>query len=158
VARQDSAALLRTAKADSAAALADSPVIRAQVNPVPITTPPRPPTVAAPAVDEQAEVRALILSFARALGASDLAAARRLYPGMPRDQLEGFQALWKDGVTMTPRWTISDIIVTGNVATARIRGTNVVNVPRAPASEVPVDLRARLERRGAEWRLVALIN
>ncbi|HEY7569135.1 MAG TPA: protein kinase [Gemmatimonadaceae bacterium] len=151
----DSAALQASTKRDSAAA--DSPAIRTQVNPVPITTPPRPSSVAPPAVDEQAAVRALILAFARALGASDLATARRLYPSMPNEQRQGFEALWRGGATLTPRWTISDIVVDGNVATARIRGTNAVN-QRGTPSEVPVDLRARLERRGGEWRLVALVN
>ncbi len=156
VAQQDSAARLRSVKAESVAVLADSPTIRAQVNPVPIAAPAR-PTVTAPAVDEQAEVRSLILAFARALGASDLAAARRLYPGMPNEQREGFEVLWRGG-TLTPRWTISDILVDGNVATARIRGTNVHKPTRGAVSEIPVDLRARLERRGSEWRLVSLIN
>jgi serine/threonine protein kinase len=154
--KQDSVALQRQAKADSAAA--DSQAIRAQVNPVPITTPPRPSSsVAVPASDEQAAVRSLILAFGRALGASDLATARRLYPSMPNEQRQGFEALWRGGATLTPRWTISDIVVEGNVATARIRGTNAVN-QRGTSSEVPVDLRARLERRGGEWRLVALVN
>lgn len=156
VPKQDSAALQRSAKADSAAA--DSQAIRAQVNPVPITTPTRPSsTVATPAADEQAAVRSLIQAFARALGASDLATARRLYPSMPNEQRQGFEALWRGGATLTPRWTISDIVVDGNVATARIRGINAVTQRGAP-SEVPVDLRARLERRGGEWRLVALVN
>ena len=156
-AKQDSVALQRSAKADSAAA--DSQPIRAQVNPVPITTPPRPSSssVAAPAADEQAGVRSLIQAFARALGASDLATARRLYPSMPNEQRQGFEALWRGGATLTPRWTISDVVVEGNVATARIRGTNAVN-QRGAQSEVPVDLRARLERRNGEWRLVALVN
>jgi len=48
--------------------------------------------------------------------------------------------------------------VDGNVATARIRGTNVVKPTRGASSELAVDLRARLERRGSEWRLVSLIN
>jgi hypothetical protein len=135
----------------------DSSALRAAVNTVPLATPARPPAIVAPAVDEQAEVRSLILAFARALAASDLAAARRLYPGMPNEQREGFEALWKQG-TLTPRWTVSDISVDGNSATARIQGTNVVTLRRGPASEQPVALRARLERRGAEWRLVSLIN
>ena len=154
VAKPDSA-LLRSVKTDSA--VSDSQTIRAQVKPVPITTPERPSSVAAPAADEQAAVRSLILSFARALSASDLATARRLYPTMPNEQRQGFEALWRGGATLTPRWTISDIVVDGNVATARIRGTNAVT-QRGTPSEVPVDLRARLERRGGEWRLVALVN
>jgi len=156
VAKQDSAQ--RSAKADSAATVADSPTIRAQVNQVPITSPARPNSVVSPAVEEQADVRALILTFARALGASDLTTARRLYPTMPNEQRQGFEALWRGGATLTPRWTISDIVVDGNVATARIRGTNVVKPTRGASSELAVDLRARLERRGGDWRLVSLTN
>lgn len=148
----------RSAKADSSAAvLPPSPVVRAPVTALQQPSSTRTPSVVAPLVDEQGEVRSLILSFARALAASDLAAARRLYPGMLNEQREGFEALWKQG-TLAPRWTVSDIVVTGNVATARVHGTNVVTLRRGVTSEVPVALRARLERRGAEWRLVALIN
>ena len=141
----------RTAKADSVAQLPTSPNVRT----VPLPEPSRQPAVVS-AVDEQAEVRTLILAFARALSASDLAAARRLYPGMPNEQRQGFEALWREG-TLTPRWTVSDIVVDGGVATARVQGTNVVS-RRGTVSELPVSLRARLEKRGGEWRLVALVN
>jgi serine/threonine protein kinase len=122
-----------------------------------------PPTINAPppstrAVAPEAEVSATILAYARALADADLAAARRLYPGMPADQRQGLEALWNEGGSMVPRWTISDINVDGNVATARVTGTNVVRTRRSPDSEVPVSLRARLERRGTEWRLLALVN
>ncbi|MEW5916509.1 MAG: protein kinase [Gemmatimonadota bacterium] len=132
--------------------------IRTPVNAVPLRSPERVAAVAPPTIDESNEVRALVLAFARALAASDLAAARRLYPTMPNEQRQGFEALWRAGGTMTPRWTVSDILVTGNVATARVHGTNVVTVRRGTTSEEPVALRARLERRAGEWRLVALIN
>jgi hypothetical protein len=59
---------------------------------------------------------------------------------------------------MTPDWSVSDIAINGDVATARVQGSNVVTTRRGQTSTVPVSLRARLERRGAEWRLVALIN
>jgi hypothetical protein len=147
-----SVGVLRTPAADSVAQLPTSPTVRT----VPLPDASRPPTVAAPTVDEQAQVRGLILAFARAIGASDLATMRRLYPGMPNEQREGYVALWREG-TLTPRWTISDIVVDDSVATARVQGTNVV-MRRGAVSEVPVSLRARLERRGGEWRLVALVN
>lgn len=157
--QQPNSLATRPPKAESAVtAPADSPAIRAQVNPVPLNAAARPPNVSAPAVDEQGEVRSLILAFARALGASDLAAARRLYPGMPNEQREGFEALWKAGSTLTPQWTINDILVNGNIATARIRGSNVVRSARGAVSQLVVDLRARLERRGTEWRIVSLVN
>jgi hypothetical protein len=109
-------------------------------------------------VDEKAEVTATIQSYARSLAASDLAMARRLYPGMPPDQRQGLEALWKSGGTMTPKWTVSDVVVEGDVATARVVGTTSVRTPREGTSDVRVALRARLERRGTEWRLVSLVN
>ncbi len=119
--------------------------------------PVQPPiTRVAPTASEQ--VTSAIQSYARALAASDLALARRLYPGMPNDQREGLEALWREGGTMTPAWTISEIAVDGDVATARVRGSNAVTTRRGQASTVPVSLRARLERRNGEWRLVALVN
>jgi hypothetical protein len=130
-----------------------SPVISGAASPTINTPPPSTRTVA-----PEAEVSATILAYARALADADLAAARRLYPGMPADQRQGLEALWNEGGSMVPRWTVSEINVDGNVATARVTGTNVVRTRRSPDSEVPVSLRARLERRGTEWRLLALVN
>jgi hypothetical protein len=121
------------------------------------TTPKTPPS-SVPAVDPAREVTTVIQSYARALAASDLASARRIYAAMPTDQREGLEALWREGGTMTPNWSVTDIAITGDVATARVRGSNVVTTRRGEKSTVPVSLRARLERRGAEWRLVALVN
>ena len=88
-----------------------------------------------------------------------MAAARRIYQTMPNDQREGLEALWNAGGSIAPSWTISDVVVTGDVATARVSGTNMVVAGRGQAAtRIPVSLRARLERRNTEWRLVALIN
>jgi serine/threonine protein kinase len=118
-----------------------------------------PPPVTRPVVEPAAEVTAVIQSYGRALASRDLAQARRIYQAMPDDQREGLEALWRAGGTMTPNWSVTDIVINGDVATARVRGNNVVvtGVGQTPSS-VPVSLRARLERRGGEWRLVALIN
>jgi serine/threonine-protein kinase len=134
----------------------------------PLPTVPPPPvnaasTTAQPApnvrqtADPVAEVAGVIQAYARALAASDLAAARRIYTAMPTDQREGLEGLWREGGTMTPNWTVSNVVIDGDVATARIQGTNVVRM-RGQNSTVPVSLRARLERRGGEWRLIALVN
>jgi serine/threonine-protein kinase len=118
-----------------------------------------PPAAAAPmAVDEKAEVGATIQAYARALEAGDLAQARRVYPGMPPDQRQGLEALWKSGGSIRPRWTVSDVVVQGDVATARVVGVNAVLTAREGASELRVSLQARLERRGPDWRLVSLGN
>lgn len=86
-----------------------------------------------------------------------MAQARRVYTGMPTDQREGLEALWREGGTMTPNWSVSNVVVDGDVATARVQGSNVVT-RRGQTSTVPVSLRARLERRGGEWQLMALVN
>jgi serine/threonine protein kinase len=137
---------------------------RPLVAPPPVSTPSSTPgtvspPVTRPVVEPAAEVTAVIQSYARALGQRDMAAARRIYQAMPNDQRQGLEALWRAGGTMTPSWSVTDIVITGDMATARVRGTNVVvaGVGQTP-STVPVSLRARLERRNSEWRLVALIN
>jgi serine/threonine-protein kinase len=120
-------------------------------------TSPQPTSVARPP-DPATEVAAVIQSYARALAGKDLALARRIYTGMPNDQREGLEALWREGGSMTPNWSVTDIAITGDVATARVQGSNAVTTRRGQTSTMTVSLRARLERRGAEWRLVALIN
>jgi hypothetical protein len=115
------------------------------------------PETAAP-VDARAEVVGVILAYARALESADLAQAQRLYPGMPAEQRQGLEAFWRDGGTMRPHWSVSDVAVSGEVATARVQGSTSVSTARTGASEQRVNLRARLERRGTEWRLVALVN
>jgi serine/threonine-protein kinase len=136
--------------------------------PPPITTPivseaaaSRQPasTLNAPVRTPAEDVTAVIQSYARALGAGDMAAARRIYQTMPNDQRQGLERLWAAGGTIAPAWSVSDIEVTGDVATARVTGTNVFVSGRGQTPQrIAVALRARLERRNNEWRLVALIN
>jgi serine/threonine protein kinase len=138
---------------------------------VPVLSPPPPvttavpsapaptPTVSRPATTPAEDVTSVIQSYARALAAANLEAARRIYPGMPNDQRQGLEALWRVGGTMSPNWSVSNIDINGDVATAIVRGSNVVVAGRGQTpQQVPVSLRARLERRNNEWRLVALVN
>lgn len=127
--------------------------------PAPVPPPPAPVTKAPdPVVDEKAGVTAAILAYGRALDQADLALARKLYPGMTPDQRQDLEAFWKAAGAMQTRWTVSDIVVDGDAATARVTGTNQVTIARGKPSQQRVNLRARLERRGTEWRLVALAN
>jgi eukaryotic-like serine/threonine-protein kinase len=135
--------------------------------PPPAPPPPPPPPVvraesaAAPparVVDDRADVSSAIMAYARALDQGDLTQARRLYPGMTPEQRQDLEAFWNAAGTMRTQWTVSDVVVEGDVATARVRGSTLVTLARQRPSEQGVNLRARLERRGTEWRLVALIN
>jgi len=121
---------------------------------------PVPETASAPSqpVDDRAEVTSTIQAYARALDQGDLVQVRRLFPGISAEQRQGLEAFWKAGGTMRTRWTVSDVVVSGDEATARVSGSNAVTQPRARASEQPVSWRARLERRGTEWRITALVN
>jgi hypothetical protein len=103
-------------------------------------------------------VTGAIQAYARALEAGDLAAARRAFPALPDDQRQGLEAFWKAGGTMRTRWSINGIAIDGDVATARISGSNLVSTPRQRDSEQPVALRARLERQSGAWRLTRLGN
>ena len=120
--------------------------------------PPPPPPPAAVAVDDRAGVTAAIQAYARALDQGDLAQVRRLFPGISVEQRQGLEAFWKAGGTMRTRWTVSDIVITGETATARVEGTNDVTAPRERPSAQPVSWRARLERQGTEWRIISLAN
>jgi serine/threonine protein kinase len=123
------------------------------------TTPNQPPApITRPAPTAAEEVTAVIQSYSRALASSDMAAARRIYQSMPDDQRQGLEALWRDGGRMSPNWSVTNIVIDGDAATARVQGNNVVTSSRGITQTVPVSLRARLERRGGEWRLVALVN
>lgn len=136
--------------------------------PVPAPAPPPLPAVSKPVaelgaesgppVDEKAVVTAAIVAYGRALDQADLALARRRYPGMTADQRQDLEAFWKAEGRMQTRWTVSDVLVEGDLATARVTGINVVTIARERSSQQKVNLRARLERRGTEWHLVALIN
>jgi len=147
------------------AAAAPLPAPASAPSPPPGAAEPPPKSASEPAAvpaakpgDERAEVTATLQAYARALDQGDLAQVRRLYPGIPAEQRQGLEAFWQAGGTMRTRWTVSDVVVNGEEATARISGSNSVTQPRARPSDQPVSWRARLERRGAEWRIVALIN
>ena len=125
--------------------------------PVPVPPPPPPPATVV-TVDERAGVTSAIQAYARALDQADLGQVRRLFPGISVEQRQGLEAFWKAGGSMRTRWTVSEIVVTGDIATARVEGINAVTAPRERPSEQRVSWRARLERQGTEWRIVSLAN
>jgi hypothetical protein len=109
-------------------------------------------------VDDRAGVTSALQAYARALDQGDLAQVRRVFPGIPVEQRQGLDAFWKAGGTIRTRWTVSEIVITGDVATARVEGSNAVTAPRERPSEQRVSWRARLERQGTEWRIISLVN
>jgi hypothetical protein len=144
-------------KAETTARANVPPIAPPTVSESPVSRQPA-SSISTPVRTPAEEVTAIIQAYARALGASDLAAARRIYQ-MPNDQREGLERLWAAGGTIAPNWSVTDIVVNGDVATARVSGFNVFVSGRGQTPQrINVALRARLERRNNEWRLVALIN
>ena len=156
--RIDSSGRALLQKAETTAKASVPPIAPPAVSESPVSRQPA-SSLNAPVRTPAEEVTGVIQSYARALGAGDMAAAGRIYQTMPNDQRQGLERLWAVGGTIAPSWTISDIVVTGDVATARVSGSNMVVSGRGQTpTRIPVALRARLERRNNEWRLVALIN
>jgi hypothetical protein len=156
-----------TPPAESGASSSPRPADSAPVEPQPTAAVPpivRPEVTAsvpsAPVLpaDARVEVEATIQSYARALESGDLAQALRLFPAMPADLRQGLQSFYGSGSAMQPRWTVSDVALAGNTATARVRGSNAVRTARGTRSEERVNLRARLERTATGWKLTALVN
>ncbi|HET9065383.1 MAG TPA: protein kinase [Gemmatimonadales bacterium] len=137
---------------------APSPAV-AIVPPPPATTPPTVPPPAPVAVtDPRPEIEAVIRSYARALESGRLEMAIRIFPAMPAAQREGLTAFYRDGGTMRTAWQVTDVVVDGTVATLQISGTNTVQSTHTKSTAERVNLRARLERGAAGWRLVSLTN
>ncbi len=126
-------------------------VTRSEVSMPPPNQPAAPPS-------ERLEIEQAIQSYARALEAGDMAQALRLFPTMPAELRQGLDAFYRSGSTMRPQWTVTDVVPSGLTATARIQGTNLVRSARDAATTERVNLRARLERTAAGWRLIALVN
>jgi serine/threonine-protein kinase len=142
---------------------ADStPLRRAEPSPAPPVVKPevaaQPPSNPAVPANDQLDVETAIQSYARAIESGDLTQAQRLFPAMPPALRQGLQSFYGAGSSMQTRWRVSDVIVSGSSATAVIRGSNTVRTARGGISEEPVNLRARLIRTAAGWRLAALVN
>ncbi len=147
-------------KADTGAAV---PVVTVPPAPAPA---PAPVTTVKPATDtplaaanpsrDRAAVVTAITDYAAALEAGNQAVARRI--SMPSSMEQGWETFWKEGGKLTPRWTVSDIVIEGDQATARIKGSILYTyrTPRDRATDQPISFHARLERRGTGWTLLSL--
>jgi serine/threonine-protein kinase len=123
-----------------------------------VTAPTPPPTVAPAPVDARLEVEAAIERYRVALESGDIARVQRAYPGMTAAQRDGLVAFFSSGGSLRARWSVRDITVTGDAATATATGTNRAVAPRTQPSEQAVKLRFVLERQSASWRLTSVTN
>lgn len=109
-------------------------------------------------VSERTAIETAVHSYSRALSAGDLDAALRVYPGLSGKERETYEGFWKSGGTMRAQWSVSDLQISGNTATARVTGTTEFRAPGGRPDAQRVGLQARFERRVTGWIIVSLAN
>jgi hypothetical protein len=113
---------------------------------------------AAPSLAEQrAAIGAVIESYGHAIEARDIAAIRKLYPGITAAQQRDWQQFFSAVQNVKVSFAIAQLEITGATAEARITGTyRYANTSTRRLEEQPVSFRASLQRDAAAWRLTAI--
>jgi hypothetical protein len=101
------------------------------------------------------EVEQAIRDYAAAIDNGNAGEAQRLFPGMAPAQRSYLANLFEAGGHMRTRWKVSDIAITGDSATARVRGTTRTLPANGAPSEDRVDSRVVLHRAGGSWQLLS---
>ena len=120
---------------------------------VPATPPPGEP---GPSAAERNAIESTIRSYASALDAGSVAAARGVFPAMPDSQQTALESFFSGGGRITTLWRVSDVKLDGDRATARIKGASRLEPPDSTPAVRPVNLRAVLERTADGWQLRSL--
>jgi serine/threonine protein kinase len=107
--------------------------------------------------DQRAAIDAVIESYGRAIEARDIAAIRKLYPGITAAQQRDWQQFFSAVQDVKVSFAIAQLDITGATAEARITGTyRYANTSTRRLEEQPVSFRASLQRDAATWRLTAI--
>lgn len=165
----------------SAHTAAGSPAVSAPVSPAPVSTPPvTEPTVTAPvtsapasvspsasasaptgasageARSAQADLREIIARYARAISSRDIGAVRSAYPGITRDQQQGFERFFSSTKSLTASLLIGGLDVRDRAAEGRVTGTYEFIGGSGRKEVQMVSFRAQFERDGETWRLTSV--
>ena len=136
-------------RAASAQRPSDTPVRPVQRD-TPVTPPPAP-------VDQRPQIRDVFAAFGRAFEAQDTARLRRVFPEMPRDLAQAWQALFDKARDVRAELPATDIQVTGDQAEARINGTlSYVEEGSGSRKSTPLRFTAELAKRGAGWIITSV--
>ena len=91
---------------------------------------------AAPAVDEQANVRQVVQDYSRALAAGNLNGALAAFPEMSAEMQAGYRDWFQKGIRLdTSKWAITSISVSGTTATVTMNGPVALLDKKGKASE-----------------------
>jgi uncharacterized protein YjdB len=128
---------------------ADTPVRPVQRDTA--ATPPPPP------VDQKPQIRDVLAAFGRAFEAQDTARLRRVFPDMPRDLAQAWQALFDKARDVRADLPPADIQVSGDQAEARVNGTlSYVEEGSGSRKSTPLRFTAELTRRGSAWVITSV--
>jgi hypothetical protein len=128
---------------------ADTPVRPVQRDTA-VTPPPAP-------VDQKPQIRDVIATFGRAFEAQDTARLRRVFPDMPRDLAQAWQALFDKARDVRADLPPADIQVSGDQAEARVNGTlSYVEEGSGSRKSTPLRFTAELTKRGSAWIITSV--
>lgn len=134
------------------------PVVEPTVT-APVASAPAASAPAAPVVEtrsSQNEMRDLIARYARAISARDINAVRAAYPGISRDQQQGFERFFSSTKSLSASLLLGGLEVHDRTADGRVTGTYEF-VGGSGRKEVQmVSFRAQFERDGDSWRLTSV--
>jgi hypothetical protein len=125
----------------------------------PPVTPPAPAreSAAAPTrADARADIDAAIARYARAIESRDVAAIRRVYPGLTADQQRGFEQFFEAARKVDVTFRVASVEGSATSAEARVTGTYQYESSSGRVERQPVSFVATLRRDGTTWRLVSL--
>ena len=118
------------------------------------------PTVSTPSAPDPAKARAdiaaVIAAYADAIEARDLAAMRRLYPAMTRDQQRSFQDFFAYVRSMQARLSVATLQLDGTTAEARITGSYAYVTSSGKSERQEANFRATLGLENGVWRMTAV--
>jgi hypothetical protein len=128
-------------------------VTRAPV--VPAGTPlPTPESAPAPAT--AADLAPTVEAYARAIESRDVAAIRRVYPGLTADQQRGFEQFFQAARRLNVTFRITNVESSGSSADARLSGSYEYESSSGKVERQPVSFVATLRRDGSSWRLLSV--
>jgi eukaryotic-like serine/threonine-protein kinase len=123
------------------------------VQQAPVSAPPTPP---APTAATAADLAPVFDAYARAIESRDIAAIRRVYPGLTAEQERGFEQFFQAARKINVTFRVANVESTAAAADARLNGTYEYESSSGKIERQPVSFAASLRREGGEWRLVSL--
>jgi serine/threonine-protein kinase len=125
-----------------------APVMTKQPSETAVAPPPGPATAA--------DVAPVFETYARAIEARDVAAIRRVYPGLTGDQQRGFEQFFEAARKLDVTFKVASVEGSATIADAHVSGTYEYESSTGRVERQPVSFVARLRRDGNTWRLVSV--